>query len=72
MMMKIFKHLEEHKPIIVNYGKNPYTRKDIKEPAYYDEKTKKYISETGIWSNKLLKEIARGEVEDTSIELLEN
>ena len=69
MMEKIFEHLRQHKPIIVNYGKGYFTDKDIKEPAYYDEKIQKYRSETGIWSNKLLKEIVNGEVENTSIEI---
>lgn len=69
MMKKIFEHLRQHKPIIVNYGKGYFTDEDVKEPAYYDEKIQKYRSETGIWSNKLLKEIVNGEVENTSIEI---
>jgi len=69
MMEKIFEHLRQHKPIIVNYGKGYFTEEDVKEPAYYDEKIQKYRSETGIWSNKLLKEIVNGEVENTSIEI---
>ena len=69
MMEKIFEHLRQHKSIIVNYGKGYFTDKDVKEPAYYDEKIQKYRSETGIWSNKLLKEIVNGEVENTSIEI---
>ena len=69
MMMKIFEHLKEHKPIIVNYGKGYFSNKDVREPAYWDDKIQKYRSETGIWSNNLLKEIARGEVENTTIEL---
>ncbi len=71
MTEKIFNHLREHKPIIVNYGKGYFTDKDIKERAYYDEELQKYCSDTGIWSNNLLREIARGEVEDTTIELEE-
>ena len=69
MMKKIFNHLKEHKPIIVNYGKGYFTNNEIKEVAYYDEKMQKYRSETGIWSNQLLREIAKGEVENTSIEI---
>lgn len=69
MTEKIFEHLRQHKPIIVNYGKGYFTDKDVKEPAYYDEKIQKYRSKTGIWSNKLLKEIANNEVENTLIEL---
>lgn len=68
-MEKIFNHLKEHKPIIVNYGKGYFTDNEIKEVAYYDEKMQKYRSETGIWSNQLLREIAKGEVENTSIEI---
>ena len=70
-MEKIFNHLKEHKPIIVNYGKGYFTDKEIKEVAYYDEEIQKYRSETGIWSNQLLREIARGEVESTKIEMSE-
>lgn len=68
-MEKIFNHLKEHKPIIVNYGKGYFTDNEIKEVAYYDEKMQKYRSETGIWSNQLLREIAKGEVENASIEI---
>ena len=70
MMEKIFNQLKEHKPIIVNCGKgiiNP--DKDVKEEAYYDENIQKYRSDTGIWSNALIREIARGEVEDMSVEI---
>lgn len=65
----LLQKLKEHKPIVVNYGKGQLSGEDIKEPAYYDEDIKKYVSETGIWDTNLLIEIARGEVEDTSIEL---
>lgn len=69
MTEKIFNHLKQHKPIIVNYGKGYFSNKDVKEEAYYDEKIQKYVSETGLWSNGLLRQIARGEVENTTIEL---
>ena len=71
MTEKIFNHLKEHKPIIVNYGKGYLSDKEVKEPAYFDDEIKKYRSETGIWGNKLLREIARGEVEKYSIELID-
>lgn len=64
--------LKDHKPIIVNYGKNPFTNEDILEPSYWDEQQGKYASETGYWSMDLLIEIAKNEVEDTSLEVLEN
>lgn len=70
-MMKqedLLKKLKEHQPIIVNYGKGQYDDKDIKELAVWSDKQNAYISETGIWDTKLLIEIARGEVENTSIE----
>lgn len=69
MINSIFEHLKSHKPIIINYGKGYFTDKDIKEIAYYDNEIQKYRSETGIWSNQLLREIARGEVENTKIEI---
>lgn len=68
-MEKIFKHLHEHKPIIINYGKGYFSGEDIKEKAYYDENIQKYRSETGIWGNNLLRQIVRGEVEETRVEL---
>lgn len=71
MTEKIFNHLKEHKPIIVNYGKGYISDDDVKEPAYFDEEIQKYRSDTGIWGNKLLREIARGEVEGYSIELID-
>lgn len=69
MTEKIFNHLKEHKPIIVNYGKGYLTEENVKEEAYYDEEIQKYRSETGIWGNKLLKQILKGEVENTTIEI---
>ena len=70
-MMKdiISNHMKEHKPIIVNYGKGYLSDEEVKEVAYYDEKIQKYRSDTGIWSNKLLREILNGEVENTIIEI---
>lgn len=70
-MMKntVFKYLQEHKPIIVNYGKGYISDEDVKEVAYYDEEIQKYRSQTGIWSNKLLREIANDEVENVKIEI---
>ena len=71
MMMNdtIFNHLKEHKPITINYGKGYFSDEDVKETAYYDNEIQKYRSETGIWSNKLIREISRGEVENTEIEV---
>lgn len=71
MTEKIFNHLKEHKKIVVNYGKGYFSDNDVKEEAYYDEEIQKYRSDTGIWSNKLLREIARGEVDRCSIELVD-
>lgn len=68
---KIFNHLKEHKPIIVNYGKGYITGEDVKEESYYDKTLQKYVSPTGIWGNKVLREIARGEVKGYSIELVD-
>ena len=68
-MEKIFKHLHEHKPIIINYGKGFLGDYEVKEKAYYNENIKKYVSSTGIWGNNLLRQIAKGEVDNTKIEL---
>ena len=65
----IFKHLQEHKPIVINMGKGYLSDEEIKEEAWFDEELQKYRSDTGIYSNKLIREIVNGEVEDTSIEI---
>lgn len=71
MMKNLFKHLHEHKPIVINYGKGYFTDNDVREKAYYNENIQKYVSDTGIWSNNLLRQIIRGEVENVKIELEE-
>ena len=70
MTEKIFNHLKEHKPIIVNYGKGIIKpEEDVKEECYYDESIQKYRGNFGIWSNKLLREIARGKIKGITIEI---
>lgn len=69
MTKNLFNHLKQHKPIIVNYGKGYFSDKDVREVAYFDDYLQKYCSETGVWGNALLRQIARGEVENTKIEL---
>lgn len=66
----LLKKLKEHQPIIVNYGRDELSKnkKEIKELAVWSNKENAYISDTGIWDTKLLIEIIRGEVKDTSIE----
>lgn len=61
--------VNKHESFIVNYGKGLFTDEDIKEEAYWDEDKQAYASETGYWNMKLLYEIARGEVENTSVEI---
>ena len=71
-MMKqedLLKKLREHQTIVVNYGKGILSDNDIKEIAYYDDRIQKYRSNTGIWDTKLLIDIIKGEVENTSIEM---
>ena len=62
--------IKNKEPILVNYGKDEFSKdkKEIKELAFWSEKENTFISDTGIWNLKLLYEIARGEVENTSIE----
>lgn len=66
---QLTKIVNNHKPFMVNYGKG-FNGEDIKELAYWDEEEKFYASETGYWSFKLLYEIVKGGVDDTSIELV--
>lgn len=61
--------INNHETFIVNYGKGYLGNYDIKEKATWDDELKAYTSDTGIWSLKLLYEIANGEVEDASIEV---
>lgn len=63
--------MENRNPITINYGKGYFTDKDVKDYATWDEKEQKYRDTTGLWSMKLLLEIARGEVENTKIEMTE-
>ena len=60
--------LEDHKPIIVNYGKGFLSDKEIKEESVWDDSKKAYISQTGTWDINLLIEIALGNIEGVSIE----
>ena len=71
MMTKdlIFKHLQEHKPIVINMGKGFLSDNDVKEDVWYDEEIQKYRSDTGVYSNKLIREIVNGEVPNTTIEI---
>lgn len=66
---EILNNLKLHKSIIVNYGKGIISDEEIKETAYYDESIQKYRSETGIWSNKLLRDILENKIENIKIEL---
>ena len=63
--------LEDHKPIIVNYGKGFLSDKEIKEESVWDDSKKAYISQTGTWDINLLIEIALGNVEGVSIECIQ-
>ena len=63
--------IEQHKPLLVNYGKGYFTDKDILDHATWDESIGKYRDDTGIWDTKLLLEIAQGKVDDTTLELEE-
>ena len=38
----LLKQLEEHKPIIINYGKGYYTDEDLKDYAKWDEEKNTY------------------------------
>ena len=65
----VFSHMEQHKPIIIYYGKGYLSDEDIKDIAYYDEEIQKYRDSTGVWGNKLLRQIVRGEIKNTSVEI---
>ena len=64
--------IKNKKPILVNYGRDEFSKnkKDIKELAFWSKTKNTFVSDTGIWDLKLLYEIARGEVENTSIEII--
>ena len=64
--------IKNHEPLIVNYGTGKLTGEDVKELTFWNKSKNKYDSETGEWSTELLLEIAKGEVEDMSIELMPN
>ena len=64
--------IRNHEPLVVNFGKGNFTDNDIKEIIYWSNAKNTYIGEIGQWSTKLLLEIAKGEVENTTIELMPN
>lgn len=69
-MMKqenLLKKLQEHQPIIVDYGEGYLNNKHVLEKAIWDDNKKSYISITGIWSMRLLLEILQGKVEGMTI-----
>lgn len=71
-MMKqedLLQRLKEHLPIIINYEKGFITDEDIKDYATWDKEQQKYTDETGVWDTKLLIDIAKGKVENISLEI---
>lgn len=70
-MNEILKALENHEPIVVNYGKGS-DGEDIKEISVWNSDKGKYISETGEWNNDLLNDIANNKVKGYSIELMQD
>lgn len=69
---KIREAIKNHEPIIINYGKGYITQEDIKEVTLWNSEKNRYISETGQWSADLLQDIARRNVPNVSIELMED
>lgn len=69
---KIKEAIDNHEPIVVNYGKGYITQEEIKEVTFWNSEKNRYISETGQWSTELLHDIARGNVPNVSIELMED
>lgn len=63
--------IEQHKPLLVNYGKGFLSDNDVIDHATWDESIGKYRDEIGIWDTKLLLEVAQGKVDDTTLELEE-
>lgn len=64
--------INNHEPLIINYGTGNTTKKEIKEITYWNKSENQYDSETGKWDIELLLEIAKGEVDNMSIELMAN
>ncbi len=56
--------LTEHRPLEVDYGDG------IFDYPVWDSEINAYRDDTGIWGMKLLVEIAKGEVENTSLSVL--
>lgn len=69
---KIKEAIKNREPIVVNYGKGYITQEEIKEVTFWNSEKNRYISETGQWSTDLLQDIAKGEVPNVSIELIED
>lgn len=68
---ELIKVINNKEDFIVNYGKGYFSDEEVKEKAYWDKDIKAYRSSTGIWGMELLYQIAKGEVENTKIEIKE-
>lgn len=66
---ELLKAIENKKPLVINFGKGRLSNNDVKDYAKWDDEVEAYRSFTGIWSIELLLEIAKGNVENTKIEL---
>ena len=64
-LKKLKMALTEHKGLIIDFGDG------VTEELYFDEEIQKYRGQAiGIWTMKLLLEIAKEEVENTSLKEL--
>ena len=67
----LLKKLKNHSPLVINFGKGYFTEEDIKEKIYWNNEKKEYVGESSIvWKLNILLEIARGEVENTTFEVI--
>lgn len=64
--------VENKEPFVVNYGKGRLSDEFIKDYPVWDEKLNAYRDATGYWDMEILLEIAKGDIPEYSIELIEN
>ena len=69
LLTRYLEAINNKEPLIINYGKGMLSDDEVKDYARWDNDKQAYVDDTGIWDTKLLIEIAKGEVENTKIEM---
>ena len=69
LLEKYLDTIKNKQPITINYGKGILSNNYIKDYATWDYEINAYRDETGYWETELLIDIAKRNVEGTTLEL---